>query len=102
MNKERVDFYKDVIVHFGFENQVIMVSEECGELLSALGKFMRGRCDKDTVITELADVSIMVEQMVSQFGLDDFMTERDIKIKRLKERLAKRKESGTIVTHTDH
>jgi NTP pyrophosphatase (non-canonical NTP hydrolase) len=64
--------------------------EETGELLAALGKFDRNRVGEADVITELADVSIMVEQMAVVFGLDDFKREKERKLTRLKERLDKK------------
>ena len=74
---------------WGIENQVFMVMEECGELLSALGKCKRKRADKAEVITELADVSIMVEQMAQHFGWYDFHRERARKLNRLEQRINK-------------
>jgi NTP pyrophosphatase (non-canonical NTP hydrolase) len=64
--------------------------EETGELLAALGKFDRNRVGEADVITELADVSIMVEQMAVVFGMDDFKKEKERKLTRLKERLDKK------------
>ena len=69
--------------------QVLMVGEECGELLSALSKYNRGRIETPDVITELADVSIMVEQMAEFLGYEDFEKEKERKLERLKERLKK-------------
>jgi NTP pyrophosphatase (non-canonical NTP hydrolase) len=68
-----------------------MVMEESGEMLNALGKANRGRVTKEDVITELVDVSIMMEQMAVHFGYDEFKTEKERKLKRLKERLEKHK-----------
>lgn len=45
-----------------------MVSEECAELINALCKYKRGRVTDSDVITEIADVMIMCEQMAYYFG----------------------------------
>lgn len=74
---------------WGLNNQVLMVMEECGELLSALAKGNRQRATKEEIITELADVSIMVEQMAQHFGWYDYHRERARKLNRLEERLNK-------------
>lgn len=66
-----------------------MVHEEIGELLSALGKIYRGRVTTKDVITELADVSIMIEQMAVYFGLDEFKAEKEYKLRRLAKRYKK-------------
>lgn len=84
---QRRTIYTDAINKWGFNNQLFMVFEECGELLDALSKYNRGRVTKEAVITELADVSIMIEQMANFFGYEKFKGERNFKICRLKTRL---------------
>ena len=84
---ERVVLYSKVLDAWGIEAQVSMVMEETGEMLAALGKARRGRVTKEEVITELADVSIMMEQMAVFFGLDEFREEKERKLKRLQNRL---------------
>lgn len=88
-NGEAREIYIQAIEKWGILPQVLMVMEECGELLSALSKFNRRRVNSPEVITELADVSIMVEQMASYFGWENFWEERDRKLQRLKERIKK-------------
>ena len=84
---EKVLLYTDALDSWGIEAQVAMVMEETGEMLSALAKARRGRVTKDEIITELVDVSIMMEQMAVYFGLDEFREEKERKLSRLKERL---------------
>lgn len=79
--------YQKALNTFGIDNQLFMVAEECGELLSAIGKYKRGRCSMDEVITELADVAIMVEQMSVYFGVDKVKDEKERKLKRLEQRI---------------
>lgn len=62
--------------------------EECGELLSVLAKSKRHRTGRDEIISELADVSIMVEQMALFYGELEYISEKERKLLRLKERLA--------------
>lgn len=88
-DKEVLKTYSDALEKWGADAQITMLFEECGELLSAISKLRRGRVGKDDVITELADVSIMVEQMAVLLGYDDFVIEKDNKLERLKERLNK-------------
>lgn len=82
---------KEAIETFGIEAQKRMLIEECGELLTAIAQEFRNRTNKEDIITELADVSIMVEQMAIAYGYDDFQTEQNIKLLRLKERINKHK-----------
>lgn len=79
--------YADAISHYGIDNQKNMLVEECGELLNAMAKHKRDRATTRDVITELADVSIMVEQMALFFGREQFDVEKERKIERLKYRL---------------
>lgn len=74
---------------YGIIKQQWMLVEECGELLNAIAKSKRDRAGKDEIITELADVSIVVEQMAFFYGKDDFKKEKERKLLRLKERLEK-------------
>lgn len=85
--EERLKLYSKALEKYGIMPQVLMVVEECGELLSALSKYNRHRVESPEVITELADVSIMVEQLATYFGYDKFKDEKQRKLERLKSRL---------------
>lgn len=90
MEKEhRIELYKEVIAKWGEEAQVNMLYEECGELITAVSQFKRGRTSHHDVITELADASIMVEQIATMMNFEDYEKEKDRKLQRLKERLKK-------------
>lgn len=86
-NRRRI--YEKALVKYGIENQLWMVTEECGELLNAIGKMRRERVTREDVITELADVTIMCEQIAQYMGYDDYTKEMERKLVRLKERLAR-------------
>ena len=88
MDKETFEIYKLALDKWGIEAQIGMLIEECGELLSAVNKFNRSRCSRDDVLTELADVSIMVEQLSLIYGgYDKFLEEKDKKLTRLLKRI---------------
>lgn len=84
---DKVLLYTKVLDTWGIDSQVRMVMEESGEMLAALGKAARGRVTQMEVITELADVSIMMEQMAVFFGLNEFRAEKERKLQRLQQRL---------------
>lgn len=86
-SSERREVYETALTKWGIENQLWMVTEECGELLNAIGKMRRGRVTREDVITELADVTIMCEQIAQYVGYDDYTKEIERKIERLKNRL---------------
>ena len=82
---ERFKLYKEAVDKWGEESQINMLNEECGELITAVAQFRRGRTSHHDVMTELADVFIMVEQIASMIGYDDFEKELDRKLLKLKE-----------------
>ena len=85
--EEKNQIYDDAINRYGIDAQKLMVVEECGELLNALAKTYRGRASIEELITELADVHIMVEQMALYYGWAAFQAEKERKLERLQQRL---------------
>lgn len=88
---EKKHLYNEVLNKYGLSAQLFMVMEECGELLNVLAKAKRNRAGRDEIITELADVSIMVEQMAFFYGENEYLVEKERKLQRLKERLSRHK-----------
>lgn len=80
------DIYKRAIEAWGEEKQINMVVEECGELLSAINKFRRGRITKEAMFEEAADVSIMIKQF-REFDKELFDSLEKMKIERIRNRL---------------
>jgi len=91
MDKEkRIELYKKAIDTWGIEAQRNMAFEELGELNTALARHRRGRATKEEILTELADVTIMCEQLAYWLGYNDYEKEIDNKLTRLRdEKLAK-------------
>ena len=90
MSRKEIDLmriYNRVLITFGIEKQTFMLVEECAELLNAVAKMKRERAKKEDIITELADVSIMVEQLAFFYSWDDFKNERERKLTRLEYRI---------------
>lgn len=96
MDKEnRIELYKEAINKWGEEAQVNMLNEECGELITAVAQFRRGRTSHHDVMTELADVFIMIEQMATMMNYEDFEKELDRKLIRLRDEKLKLHASNT-------
>lgn len=89
MTQNEEEICKRALFTYGFEAQATMVSEECSELINALCKYRRGRVSDSDVITEVADVMIMCEQMAFYFGKERVRAEKERKLQRLKEKLSK-------------
>ena len=83
--------YEQVIDAWGHRAQEDMCIEECSELINAIEKHRRGRNGDKDVITEIADVMIMCEQMAVIYGVEQVQAEKRFKLMRLYERLQKSK-----------
>lgn len=76
---------------YGAQTQITLVFEEMAELQNVLCKFLRGRIDGDTlpnIAEEIADVGIMLDQMVIEFKVEDAVAkQRAYKVRRLRNRI---------------
>lgn len=94
MNKE---ILQKAIEHYGTHNQMLKCIEECSELSRAISRILIELSSGDGFTTkeseenlheELADVLIMIEQMIIMFDCgDEVFIQQVKKIKRLKKRL---------------
>jgi NTP pyrophosphatase (non-canonical NTP hydrolase) len=88
--EEKKKLYEKAIKVWGVEAQRNMAFEELGELNTVLARDRRGRATKEEILTELADVTIMCEQMAIILGYDEYEKELDRKLIRLRDdKLAK-------------
>lgn len=92
--------FLEAIKKYGQEDQIQMVYEECSELIKALSKYHRvskhqaydkrkvQRC-LNNIIEEVADVSIMIDQVKLIFGITEkqIAAIRDEKVSRLEDTL---------------
>jgi NTP pyrophosphatase (non-canonical NTP hydrolase) len=74
---------------YGLDNQLNQLQEECAELIVSVNKIRRCNfVDLDDLVDELADVTIMMEQIINHFNLEIRVHDRiQFKLNRLKERL---------------
>lgn len=84
------EILQSAIYAFGVEAQIDMAIEECSELINALCKWRRRRVDDSAVVTEIADVKIMMTQMAMMFGWEEVDEEEQRKLERLKRRISKK------------
>ena len=94
--------FKKAIDQYGIPDQVQVACEECAELIKALSKYQRvtkhqpqdkrkiQRC-LNNIIEEVADVSIMLDQIKLMYGITEkTVTDvRDAKVERLEGTLSK-------------
>ena len=88
MNKipyeQRVVVYTNALICFGEKTQMVMALEELSECQKEICKKLRGYANEEHLAEEIADATIMLEQMRLFFGLNDLVCEKmDEKVKRL-------------------
>lgn len=82
---------------YGPEAQTLMVFEEMSELQKELCKHARGKDNREEIAEEIADVLIMLDQMMILYDCESLVARfRELKIERLEQRIREmegRKES---------
>ena len=82
---ELIQLYQQTIDKWGTEAQYDQMVEECAELIAALKHYRRGKVDQQAVISELADVTLMVGQLTWMLGTKQV----DLEIKNKRGKLEK-------------
>ena len=88
MDCEERNIYKRALGYWGSALQTEMMVEECAELIHAIQARKRYRCDDSAVVEEIADVSLMLEQMKYVYGHEAVDAAIARKVERLEGRLA--------------
>lgn len=85
---ERVQTYTNALVAYGTQTQMVVALEELSECQKEICKVMRGYGDMDHLAEEIADATIMLEQLRYFLGLNEQVCEyMDQKIMRLDAKL---------------
>lgn len=87
--EERKKVYLEAIERFGSELQIIVAIEEMAELQKEICKSFRGKANLENIAEEIADSTIMLEQLRLIFDVNaEVIDEMDAKVTRLaKDRL---------------
>lgn len=82
------ELYRLALSKYGTEAQTLMVFEEMAELQKELCKHARGATNRDHIAEEIADVLIMLDQMMILHECEDLVFQyKRGKKKRLENRL---------------
>lgn len=92
MNKipyeEREKVYMNALVHYGEGKQMVKCLEELAECQQAICKIILGGVDFDNLAEEIADATIVLEQMRLLFNNNDAVCAyMDAKVQRLDDKL---------------
>lgn len=87
--KENKSIEKMAIEKYGKELQTVVAIEELSELIKELTKNIRGKNNHDAIVEEIADVYIMLDQvmMMNDICLNEVVEKMNEKLNRLKERM---------------
>lgn len=84
----RSRIYAEALDTFGAPNQLIVALEEMSELQKEICKALRGEANLPAQAEELADVTIMAEQLRQIFNVNPWVcSQMDYKIRRLQQRI---------------
>lgn len=81
---EKDDICRRALSHWGDDHQMLKTVEECNELANALMHYIDNRATAEDVVTELADMVVMLNQMLIVFGTHQVDEEIHRKYERLK------------------
>ncbi len=80
----------EILEKYGFENQKIILAEECAELIQAVCKTRRsGEKVSDNFIEELADVEIMITQIKEGLSKDELIKFLEIENRKIERQLCR-------------
>lgn len=89
-NAAKLDFLaSSAIDHWGAFKQINQTVEECAELLCELTKFHRSRQDWEHIKEEVADVTIMMAEMIKVIGIEEFNRVLAVKLNKFEAGLTK-------------
>lgn len=84
---EYQSIYRATLAKWGEAAQYEQMVEECAELIAALKHFQRGKIDRYQLIDELADVQLMVGQLIWMLGEDEVQAAMGKKLLKLQKLL---------------
>lgn len=89
IDTQDIPLFRQTIQKWGIGLQVTKGIEECAELIYALCQAQQGQTSRENLADEIADVRIMLSQIIVAFNLEEAVDKRiEYKLKRLEVMLA--------------
>jgi len=82
------EIYRATIEKWGVEAQYDQAVEECAELITAIKHYRRGKIGKTELLSELADVSLMLGQLTYMLGESELEAVLSKKVSKLNKLLS--------------
>lgn len=71
LDTKYIDIIRDIINHYGSKKQILQAIEEMSELTKELIKNInRNKTNENEIILEMADVMIMLKQLIEIYKID--------------------------------
>lgn len=83
----RQEVLERALEEWGEKAQFLMAHEECGELITAVARYYRGRASKEEVLEEVADVQLLLDQLAIILGNGEAIELERQKFVRFRDRL---------------
>lgn len=88
--EERRKVYKSALIKFGTQMQCTVAIEEMSEVIKEITKMLRGKLNREHMAEEIADATIMLEQLCQMLNINDSVASwMDYKVAELKRRVEK-------------
>ncbi len=90
--KTKISLYQEALNRWGLPFQLLMLMEECAELIHAASKLVRSKTFSaykiERLVDEIADVEIMTEQIKFAYAIHDMCaSQKDMKLHKLSKML---------------
>ena len=83
--EERKQVYEKALAKFGCKMQATVAIEEMSEVIKEITKALRGELNREHLAEEIADATIMLEQLRQMFNINDSVNSwMDYKVAALK------------------
>lgn len=91
-NEAKANIYAAAVQSYGITHQLGKLTEELGELQIEVGKILQGDPNLGHLAEEVADVTILLEQVKAHYGIEGLCGEFvDYKTARLRDKIVNRK-----------
>ena len=86
--EERKQVYEKALAKFGCKMQATVAIEEMSEVIKEITKALRGELNREHLAEEIADATIMLEQLRQMFNINDSVNSwMDYKVAALKRKV---------------
>ena len=87
--------------HYGVQVQLRQLQEECGELITSVNHFFKGKINEHVMLSEMADVENVLDQMRIYFGNEKIDCLKMQKMTRQRDRILVQKFDESVINENN-